>query len=264
MTQNVARVLVRSPIELVRAGEALGNAWFRGQGSDKWGIESTLERDALSFNVPRENLWEREHVMLDLFEKRMHLYNQEFQDQSSKSKFELFALIRHYGGPSRLLDVMNSYLVAAYFALSDSQPNRDAAIWAFRDWTIETGKPIDYDELFQSTSNPALNVADPERLNDRMHAQCGTFFVPGSVKSSLASQVESEFETNLLEEPTKYRSVKHIENNIHHKIWKLVIPRTAQSNIFRFISRCNVRAYSLFPGMDGLAVSLKEMMRAYD
>lgn len=261
MKVEVARVLIKTPIDLVKAGEDLGNAWFRGQGSDKWRLESTLERDAMNFKVPRECIWERENVMLGLFKKRMHLYDE--ISQQPTSEFEWFALIRHYGGPSRLLDVSTSYLVAAYFALSDSQPKRDAVIWAFRDCEIESATPNDYDSLFCSSSQAGLKVADPGRLNDRMHAQSGSFFVPGSISTSLESQVEVKFNTDLTK-TTKYRSIKHINTSINHRVWQLVIPRASHSDIFRFVSRSNVRAYSLFSGLGGLAESLKEMMRAYD
>ena len=262
MVENIAKVRVSTPKELVTVGEALSNAWFRGQGSDRWKLESTLERDAISFGVPHDALWEREQTMLRLFKKRAHLYNQGFH--TPKTKFEWFALIRHYGGPSRLLDVTTSYLVAAYFALSDSHPKRDAAIWAFCEGTIRTEESIDYDALFGASSNPGVEIASPERLNDRMHAQSGTFFVPGSVATSLEDQMGSKFNTNLKARPSAYRSVHRVETEIQHRIWKIIIPSTAHSKIFRFISRCNVRGYSLFPGIDGLAVSLREMMRAYD
>ncbi len=117
MLEKLAIVRVATAMELVQVGEALGNAWFRGHGSAQWGLQSTLERDAERFGMPREALCQREDVMLTLFKERVHLYSRYFE--APQSKFEWFSLIRHYGGPSRLLDVTTSYLVAAYFALSD-------------------------------------------------------------------------------------------------------------------------------------------------
>lgn len=142
---NIAEVRISTPVDLVTAGEALYNPWFRGQGSDQWGLESTLERDARIFGVSRDALWEKEQTMLRLFKKRAHLYIRKFK--APGNDFEWFSLIRHYGGPSRLLDVTTSYLVATYFALSDSQPKRDAAIWAFLPATITKEESFDFDNL---------------------------------------------------------------------------------------------------------------------
>lgn len=258
---KIGVVHISTPKDLMTAGEALYDPRFRGQGSDKWGLESTLERDARIFGVPRDGLWRLEKNMLDIFKKRAHIYIRDFE--TPKNDFEWFSLIRHYGGPSRLLDVTTSYLVAAYFALCDSQPKRDAAIWAFR--PSSEMAPVDIDKLFKKDSTPALEVVSPDRLNDRLHSQSGEFFVPGSVAESLEDQVGRAFETNLKEKPISYRSVNRMEETkLDHSIWKFIIPRSKHSEMFRFISRCNVRAYSLFPGIDGLALSLREMMRVLD
>lgn len=261
MTQKLAMIHIATPIELVKVGEAMGNAWFRGQGSARWGLQSPLERDAARFGVPRQGLWEREKVMFRLFRERAHLYSRDFN--VPKSTFEWYALIRHYGGPSRMLDITSSYLVAAYFALSDSQRNTDAAIWAFCEQTNTSAKLSDLDALFGRDGVPGVVVAKPDRLNERIHAQDGGFLVPGSVQVSLEEQISKTFDTNL-NKVSRYRSLRRVQTEIGHRIWKLVIPRAVHSELFRFLSRCNVRAYSLFPGMEGLASSLREMMRAYE
>lgn len=262
MTRNIAKIRITKPEELVIACESLGNSWFRGQGSEKWGLESTLERDANNFGVPRNVLWEREQTMLRLFKKRAHLHLRNFE--APKDDFEWYSLIRHYGGPSRLLDVTSSYLVAAYFALCDSQPKRDAVIWAFRELIVTNEEEQNVNALFEADSGPALQIGNPDRLNIRLHSQSGYFFVPGSLSTSLESQIATRFDTDFNKKITVLRSARRVKNAIHHRIWKIIIPRPAHSEMFRFISRCNVRAYSLIPGIDGLATSLREMMRAFE
>lgn len=261
MPYKLATIRVATSIDLVKAGEALGNAWFRGQGSARWGLQSTLERDAMRFGVPRKHLHEREEVMLRLFKERAHLHS--LGVNFPQSRFEWHALIRHYGGPSRLLDVTSSYLVAAYFALSDSQPNINAAVWAFTEHVGNSGPATELDSKFELPSNPGVTVAKPDQLNVRMSAQSGSFFVPGSVEVSLEEQISKAYDINL-HEVSKYRSAERIKTEIGHRIWKLVIPHAAHSELLRFVSRCNVRAYSLFPGIEGLCLSLREMMRAHN
>ena len=261
MAEKLATVRVTTPIELIQAGEALGNAWFRGQGRDRWHLKSTLERDAELFRVPREGLLDREQVMFRLFKERAHLYSPGID--TPKSTFEWYALIRHYGGPSRLLDITSSYLVAAYFAVSDSQHNSDAVIWAFCGNAVNPVDPTKLDSMFESHAAQGIVVAKPDLLNVRINAQSGGFLVPGSVEVSLEKQIEKTLDTDL-NQVSRYRSVRRVETETSHRIWKLVIPRNVHNELFRFISRCNVRAYSLFPGIEGLASSLREMMRAHD
>ena len=262
MAENVATIKVSNANDLVTVGEALYNPYFRGHGCVNWGLKSTLERDAESFNVPRNWLWEREKTMLSLFKKRAHLYTK--KREYPRSKFEWFALIRHYGGPSRLLDVTSSYLVGAYFALVDSQPKQDAAIWVFCDEPTTNGNSVDCNELFDQASQPKIVVKSPDRLNLRLHAQSGAFIIPGSVEIPLQDQIGVAYNTDFNAKPSRYRSIRCIKTKLDHRIWKLIIPRRAHSELFRFLSRCNVRGYSLFPGTDGLALSLREMMRAND
>ena len=261
MARNIAKIRIAKPEELVLACESLGNSWFRGQGSAKWRLKSTLERDADNFGVPRDCLWEREQTMLHLFKKRAHLYLRDFE--APKDDFEWYSLIRHFGGPSRLLDVTSSYLVAAYFALCESQPKQDAVIWAFRESIVANEKERNINDLFKADS-PTLQIGSPDRLNIRLHSQSGYFFVPGSVIFSLEAQIAKQFDTDFTQKITSYRGAHHVRIAISHTIWKIILPRSAHSEMFRFISRCNVRAYSLIPGIDGLATSLREMMRAYE
>ena len=261
MAIEIATARIRTPKELVQAGEALANSWFRGQGNYDWGLESTIERDASIFGVPREAILEREEIMFNLFKQSAHLYSN--SSNLPTTEFEWHALIRHYGGPSRLLDITSSYLVAAYFALNDSQPNRDAALWAFSgiESTKESNEIVD--AKFSKNSIAGVTIARPDQLNDRIHAQSGSFFMPHSLGQTLESQVGQEFGADL-NMTKKYRSVKWVKTELHHRIWKFKIPRKSHSELFRFLSRCNIRAYSLVPGVDGLALSLREMMRVYD
>ena len=260
---RIAKVRVRTPQELVAIGEELSNAYFRGQSSEKWALTSTLERDADQFGVPLDSLLEREMTMLKLFKERVNLY----VDRSNMphNLFEWHALIRHYEGPSRLLDISSSYLVAAYFALSNSVGKDEAVIWAFRDRFIGGSPDPKAKQLLKSSSNSIVAIDSPKTFNDRVNAQSGKFFIPGSFELSLQDQIGIKYETDMSAAPILYRSVKRaVSSSIDHNIWKVTIPHEVQSNLFRFISRCNVRAYSLFPGPKGLAVSLQEMMRVHE
>ena len=256
LLKNVATIRITTPIELIQAGEAL-------HGSTCWKLESTLERDAERFGVMSKSLLKSEQTMLNLFKERAHLYDQNFVEP--QSAFEWYSLIRHYGGPSRLFDVTSSYLVAAFFALNNSPRNTDAVVWAFKGCSTSDSKDLDDLLNNKAMQTEKVLIAKPDRLNVRINAQSGCFFVPGSVEVSLKQQISKTFETDIDIIDHDYSKIDEFENAvIKHKIFKLVIPHENHSNLFRFLSRCNVRAYSLYPGIEGLAASLQEMMRVFD
>lgn len=260
MPNKVASIRVTSARDLVAASEALSGAWFRGEGNPTWRLKSTLERDAERFGVSRPDLWEREQAMLRLFKQLAHLYAN--AEEYPRSEFEWYALIRHYGGPSRLLDITSSCFVGAYFALAGAQPARDGVVWAFRNEAVTMKQEVDVDAQFQRQPNPEVIIATPERANLRLSAQSGAFFIPGCVETSLEEQLGKMYSTDFNAEATAYRSVHHIHRQGQHKVWKLVIPRDVHGEIFRFLSSCNLRGYLLVPGPEGLANSLREVMRA--
>ncbi|MEI7869451.1 MAG: hypothetical protein WCI11_16295, partial [Candidatus Methylumidiphilus sp.] len=82
------------------------------------------------------------------------------------------------------------------------------------------------------------------------------------VHYTLHDQIFKQLEIDLNAEPNivSMESFHSYDSNI----WKLIIPNQNQSELYRFISSCNIRSYTLFPGLDGLAKSLQEMMRAFD
>lgn len=262
MTKKAVGIIrVRDYMQLVKAGELLehGNhpahdTWYRGQGNCEWHLKSTIERDGERFglSIARNLYADSESTILKLFKERAHLYAG-FNDP--ESIFDWYALIRHYGGPSRLLDVTSSYLVAAYFALIDSQEKTDPVIWAFRG--LKRQETVQ-DLVFNNANAPQdIIVSKPTHLNDRMNAQSGAFLIPTSVEHSLEEQIEGALDTDL-NKSQKYRSVPATADQ--HRVWKVVIPHGKRSELLKFVSRCNVRGYSLIPGLEGVGQSLREMM----
>ncbi|MEI7868959.1 MAG: FRG domain-containing protein [Candidatus Methylumidiphilus sp.] len=168
-------ITITTPIELISASLQMsnGNWWFRGQGDESWSLESTLKRSSTDFNVPDEAIREREKVIYNLFSERMHLFDATLRHEEL-NEFEIHALIRHYGGPSRLLDVTSSILIAAHFAIHDSPKDKDAVIWAFNfNETVEKGWQGSF--LNDSKTYHQVFLAKPKRLNERINAQNGAF-----------------------------------------------------------------------------------------
>lgn len=124
---NVASIRIGSVEELIRLDELLGECVFRGHGSREWQLESTLERTTKRWGVELTALREREEWLIREFQRRAHHY---INDPPEASRLtEWTALLQHYGGPTRFLDVTRSLLVATFFAVENAKD--DGIVWAF-------------------------------------------------------------------------------------------------------------------------------------
>jgi hypothetical protein len=104
------------------------HAWvFRGQSQAEWFLETSLERSLPAHDKKVQRQYEFEKSTIASFKRRAHHYIQNPPDDT----LEWSALLRHHGGPSRLLDVSRSPFAAAYFAASGSDAKKDFAVWAF-------------------------------------------------------------------------------------------------------------------------------------
>jgi hypothetical protein len=119
--------------------DILGREWiYRGQHSS-WPLTTSLERRIARLmwlkHIDHDAI---ERASLSRFKKRAHHYATEIPaSYQSEADLEWLALLRHHGGPTRFLDVTQSFYVAAFFALDAVRPHAvndsaDAAIWAIR------------------------------------------------------------------------------------------------------------------------------------
>lgn len=238
------------------------NGWlFRGQiipkGTRKSQrlLETSLERGMSRFNIPlsKARIWE--YRLLRDFKRRYHLVNDQPLDQ--KNSMEWLALLRHYGGPARLMDWTYSFWVAVHFAVDRAKAGDTCEIWALEaPWWREQAEK-EYQELtkvvkihgsnsvkeseqvFCMKKSPGLWFLSPFRLNDRLAAQQGAFVLPLDVTRTL--------EDNLTALTPNHKSNKHIK-----RYWFTVTPSRLKSCL-RELQRLNITRMTLYPGIEGLA-----------
>jgi hypothetical protein len=213
-----------------------------------------------------------------------------------KSDLVTLALMQHYGVPTRLLDVTSSPYVALYFAVRDALKDADAAVWAFNPVNIritslrrvfrkdpELRKQIGrfYDpraeftrqELFEKWFMPdvaCLDLQNPESLrhheiildlepftmNPRLTVQQGLFLVSGSPCKT--------FEETLVDLLQELESQIGETGGHEPSVFKIVIPRNLRRPLMRHLEKMNITAASLYGGLEGFAVSLKEKLTIMD
>jgi hypothetical protein len=103
---------------------------YRGHRSVNWRLTSKLER-----NAPRgalNGLYEEEQrALVEFRARRLEMAPEPMPADDDPMSW--FALMQHYGEPTRFVDFTESMAVAAYFALVHERgvdPAEDAAIWA--------------------------------------------------------------------------------------------------------------------------------------
>lgn len=162
--------------------------------------------------------------------------------------------MQNHGCPTRLLDWTKSPYVAAYFAV-ESLPEKDGAIWLFHSNRLvvrmaDMGEPS-MEEIFSKleqfflceNDRSCCHLFERKQKIERMVTQQGGFTVSPDILADLADIIERVLVSN------------------DEKVWfrKVVIPAELKPEFLLRLHRLNVNAIALFPGIDGLGRSMKEL-----
>jgi len=246
-----------------------GSSWkrrwvFRGEKDGSWKLETTLERAIsrqceCSFDKEAER-WE--YRLLRQFQRIAPMFLP--QPPGKDNWIEWLALLRHHGGPARLLDWTYSFLIAAFQAIEKSDDGQDSAIWALDVdwWKEEVMKQIpelakirgqedphseaEFELLKTLKGRSGIWPVNPFRLNERLQSQQGVFLMPLDVSKSFMDNLIN------LASPTDAR--------VH--LWKIIIrsSRTLRKQCLTELQRMNIQNQTLFRGLDGLAKDLENQM----
>lgn len=236
------------------------NSWlFRGQNRGK-DLKPKLERLV-------EN--DRDKVLnkMDILEKEiLKEFRRKYRDIDSVlvEKDTLYALsvIRHFEGPTRLLDASYSMYVAIFNALID-QPvkdnNNEVFIWLInQDWCLEKVNNIfgaafinnrnenrteeSYLKMYmRDQSNKFVFIENSFKINERLDVQQGVLLCPGDLTVSFMDNLKA---MDNWEEYNKKIIIDFSEDE--------------RKKSLMFLHRMNINRKSLYPGKEGFIKDLNE------
>jgi len=231
----------------------------RGQSNAAWSLTPSLLR-CFRLRTTQRKLIEVERAALKTYKPEARAFVPGHVLPTDDSDIlSWWTIMQHYGAPTRLLDWTPSPYVAAYFAVTGHY-GKDGAIWFVNNRVLneamgnteEKDRFADagpLDEYFLRVGNSSkLHTLKQETPTDRMIAQSGLFTVSERVTDDHAKVIDGA-----LSESGKSDLL----------YGRLIIRAKDKSEFLLHLHAMGVKASTLFPGIDGVGRSVKEIVELH-
>lgn len=221
---------------------------FRGQGSDHWELETTLDRAMPKFSALAEyyriaavaktqieTFFSRKWQDIDYPGIVKLLQNYDTLSFSALPHYDYLVYLRHHGFPSPLLDWSRSLYIAAYFAFCKPIGDR-IAIYVYQEHA-GIGK-------LGSSNEPQLHVLGPNVRSDPRH------FLQQGEYTLCAQYVEKNWCIG------RHEEVFRLNHEGQDRLWKFTLPRSESQNVMRRLEEYNLTSFSLFQSEESLLEAL--------
>jgi hypothetical protein len=271
---------------------------FKGHANSDWYLRTTLERAFLAYSgrsidakgeekerklnalyrriskagmgdKKKRPLSDIEKGLLRDFKRKCHHHLQDVPPD--ENTLEWLTLMQHHGAPTRLLDFTYSFFVALYFAVEEA--DRECAVWAIdspwlsklnmnpgvfdtpqerkrfstmREATTRKGSEKVFKDFFWQSTKQRVDVLNTFRLNQRLTIQQGVFLCPGDISMPFMDNLR----TLLKDRPDPKKFVK----------LRIRLKAQERKIVLQHLHRMNITRATLFPGLDGFAKSLGNLL----
>lgn len=234
---------------------------FRGQSNAEWRLSTPIERSSLRSGI--ENLYPLENQILEEFKRVSQHYLK--PNELPNNNIEWFALIQHYGTPTRFLDFTKSPYIAAYFAFENDRPlSNKVSIWilnkiAFYRRSIYYLQQKGIDQLsFQSELKSSMYIFSNSLFDHILKLQdidC-IFPVESYFKNERYYLQQSIFLSIGNPEKKFMEQIDFLDLNKSKAIIKINLPYDIRNEVLRDLYKMNITRASLFPGLEGYAKTI--------
>jgi len=227
---------------------------FRGQSDAAWILNTAIERTEFIYHHK-----DIEGEFLAEFQRGARNYLS--KDEIPEHLIEWLALMQHHGAPTRLLDLTKSPFIASYFAyeLTESKSDGNVAVWGINiDYLKNRAVEIlsqDFEEALQQNKNlineklfekiyyennrSLVFPVEPFRMNRRYSLQQSIFVSTGTSKEPFMQQLQ------------------FLGEQLEQAVVKIEVPSCYKKEALRDLQKMNLHRASLFPDLDGYAMSLR-------
>lgn len=256
----------------------------------KTSLDKAFEEYGIDAESPKQDTKRNkiEKAILRSFRRRAHLHTDD--KDSTQTHLETFALLRHHGGPARILDWLYSFFSAVYFAVNRYDKNETYTVWALKNkWLNYVSEDVEdkflsdkgylkehfngktkelkyrrkyQNNQFQSyvvtylvnkNAKSLIYAANPYHLNERLAVQKGVLLFSGTVEKTWGENLQ-----DIINNPPKNKGGKNIqvEGPI---LWEISIKlsKDCRNEFIRRLDEMNINQATLFPDLDGFAESLR-------
>lgn len=232
-----------------------GENWaFRGQAHAGWGLSNAIERTGFINFYPGI-----EADFVAEFQRGARNYLS--KDEAPLHLIEWLALMQHHGAPTRLLDLTRSPFIAAYFAFErcSAKEGHGVSIWCLNLSHLKN-KALEilsksFEEALQQNKN-LINEALFEKIFYENNQQLVFPIEPFSMNRRYSLQQSVFVSTGTSRQPFM-EQLLFLGNDSSKAVVKIELPGSCQKEVLRDLLQMNLHRASLFPDLDGYALSLK-------